>query len=702
MYKNIVINYWKMKKRLKIILIVGLLIILNLNIKSKSIEEKNKETRIPNNIIYVDDNNTEGPWDGSIDYPFQYIHEAINNSTNGDSIYVFSGIYFENFIIDKRLNLIGENKSNTIIDGCYEEYIIDITSDNIFLENFTIRNSGGFNKDAGVIINLENNLIKNCTFYRTKIGIYLKNCKNNIIENCTFHTNAIGILLESSSNNTITSCCFGHNAIGINFEKSNNTEIIYCYAHTNGIALLLNNSTNIEIKHCNISDNTVNLGGIFIIGCLNITINNNIISHNGAGVSLYSSNNVKITNSDLVYNTHFALIMRTASNNILVSNCNIKNNLRYGFYIEKRNSCIIEKNNIEGNNLFGIHCVFAKCYARKNWWGSILGPSYIETIKRDRITFLLCKIRCLPWSIKPFENIGADWKENEYFMVDNTSDPIEKEIIFPENDSDNDNVPDWWEEKWGYDPNTWDDHKNLDPDEDALNNLEECFTDQWGSNPYKKDIFLEIDWLESLDPNKSNKPSKELLEELVLTFKKYDINFHYDIGNLGQGEEIPFNETKFSYTKLVDIYWDYFLQNDLKNPRKGIFHYEIICRYCPDLNFPFFGWDNLDSFAVSAEWLKNKNPFSSKDQLIIGATVHHLGHTLGLIVDTFGGIDNEGTLIPFSLQWFKYLNYKSCMNYRYKYKIFTFSDGTHGYGDFDDLSNLDFSFFKNSHFELLK
>jgi len=51
------------------------------------------------------------------------------------------------------------------------------------------------------------------------------------------------------------------------------------------------------------------------------------------------------------------------------------------------------------------------------------------------------------------------------------------------------------------------------------------------------------------------------------------------------------------------------------------------------------------------------------------------------------------------MQWWKYQNYKSCMNYRYKYKIFTFSDGSNGKGDYDDWENLELGFFKNSHFE---
>ena len=47
----------------------------------------------------------------------------------------------------------------------------------------------------------------------------------------------------------------------------------------------------------------------------------------------------------------------------------------------------------------------------------------------------------------------------------------------------------------------------------------------------------------------------------------------------------------------------------------------------------------------------------------------------------------------------KYRNYKSSMSYYYKYKIFTFSDGSHGRGDFDDWGHQDLSFFKKSHFD---
>ena len=37
-------------------------------------------------------------------------------------------------------------------------------------------------------------------------------------------------------------------------------------------------------------------------------------------------------------------------------------------------------------------------------------------------------------------------------------------------DPDTDGIPSSWEWKWGYDPMVWDDHKNLDPDVDGLEN----------------------------------------------------------------------------------------------------------------------------------------------------------------------------------------------------------------------------------------
>jgi len=203
----------------------------------------NTQTKlIRNETIYVDKNNTAGPWDGTIEHPYQYIKDAIENSTDGDTIFVFNGTYYENVLVNKELILIGQSKKNTIIDGMYNEFIISIINDNVRIENFTLRNSGGYQKNSGIKIETKNNCIKDCIFYRTKSGIYINETDSNEIHNCIFYKNGEGVILQKSNGCIIKDCCFCHNSLGINVEQSNGVDISNCYAHTNGIGLFINRS----------------------------------------------------------------------------------------------------------------------------------------------------------------------------------------------------------------------------------------------------------------------------------------------------------------------------------------------------------------------------------------------------------------------------------------------------------------------------
>ena len=93
-----------MKNLIKIIL--ALIFILNISINSHGIEINHEYDKINSDIIYVDDDNINGPWDGTFDNPFKSINEAIKNSTDGYIIYVFNGTYYENILINKSVNLI--------------------------------------------------------------------------------------------------------------------------------------------------------------------------------------------------------------------------------------------------------------------------------------------------------------------------------------------------------------------------------------------------------------------------------------------------------------------------------------------------------------------------------------------------------------------------------------------------------------------
>ena len=627
------------------------------------------------------------------------IQKLINDASPGDTIHIPSGIYYETITINKPLNIIGKNKENTIIDGKNDGNVICIEVDNVEITNFTIRNSGGYLDDAGIKIISDNNLIKDCVLYRTKTGIYLDETKNNLISNCFFHTNGEGIFCYNSKENIIEESQFHHNAFGIHLLKSIGTFIKNSYIHTNGLGIYGEDSTDVKVEYSSIEDNNQDGGGVWLFDCNKFKFYNCNINHNGVGIKLKNSDG-DISFCSLHQNMFYTILLEK-DNGVIVSNCDIRDSLRSAFFI-KESQCVVNNNNIVGSLLYGLECDRnSNCDARNNWWGSKLGPSLTEPGLGEKISFRLKSLRKYTWEKNEIGEVGASWSTKDVFTKLEVSSDSSSIIKFDEKDTDLDGCPDWWEEKWGYNPNLKEDHEELDPDGDALNNIEECFTDKYGSDPFYKDIFIEYDWIENSEF--SNELSNEYIQKSVRIFKDHEINLHIDTGNLGGGEEIPIESTS-SVAALRDIYWDYFLDNNLSNPRKGIFRYCLIMNENEETwgGFVFVGWDHLDTISMCIQTVQNGFKLKSRERLIIGGIIHELGHLMGLVIDDHEGIDNNVALKVYTLQGLKYKNYESCLNYRYVYDSLSYSDGSHGKGDFDDWSNLDFSFFKNTHFEWSK
>jgi len=183
-------------------------------------------------------------------------------------------------------------------------------------------------------------------------------------------------------------------------------------------------------------------------------------------------------------------------NDIVIDHCEFSDNFRFALLFRGSN-IIISDSNIH-DSLFGIQSEYSQVTAKHNYWGSPFGPALFDRETKDRIFFKFGYIKFFPWHIRKVADAGTNW-EIDYDLFPgevNTSRYVEIELSGT--DSDGDGVPNWWEDKWGYDPYSWDDHKHLDPDEDGLNNIEECYTDVWDSNPFHKDVFLEFDWVKTI------------------------------------------------------------------------------------------------------------------------------------------------------------------------------------------------------------
>jgi parallel beta-helix repeat protein len=142
---------------------------------------------------------------------YESIQEAINSASIGDEILVNPGTYYENIVVDKRLDLIG--LKNPVIDAG-GDYVkgpgVTILADGVLMKGFTIRNSTNTAGDplsgAGVLVRSNNNTInENILENNYRSGIKVLGGYNNSITNNSIYSNFEGILVSDSHLNKIES-----------------------------------------------------------------------------------------------------------------------------------------------------------------------------------------------------------------------------------------------------------------------------------------------------------------------------------------------------------------------------------------------------------------------------------------------------------------------------------------------------------------
>ena len=154
-------------------------------------------------ILYVGGN---GPQN------YSNIQNAVNSAHPGDTIFVYnySSPYRENIIIEtNEIQLVGENKYSTIIDGNGISDVIQIKSDNVTVSGFTIQHSG---------------LIEH-TEYHAGVHMIYPSDYNNITNNIIINNNN-GICIQASNNNTVSKNIVSHNLKGILFLAASRYNII--------------------------------------------------------------------------------------------------------------------------------------------------------------------------------------------------------------------------------------------------------------------------------------------------------------------------------------------------------------------------------------------------------------------------------------------------------------------------------------------
>jgi parallel beta-helix repeat protein len=249
---------------------------------------------------------------------YSKIQWAIDNASDGDTVFVYNGTYYEIVVVNKTITLTGENRDITIIDGGGSGDVVNVSSNWINITGFTIKGGLGFSNSGiklygttycrvfnnnvswnynGIFLseNSSNNSIsENNISYNSRDGISISVSSNNTIKDNNILSNDMnGILLTTSpSNNIIGNNLISNQRNGIDCrQSSNNTLISYNrITLTGSYGIYLDSSSNNKLIQNNLLSNTV---GIHVGSSFNNLIANNEISSHIPGIHLWmSSNNI--------------------------------------------------------------------------------------------------------------------------------------------------------------------------------------------------------------------------------------------------------------------------------------------------------------------------------------------------------------------------------------------------------------------------
>lgn len=142
---------------------------------------------------------------------YTIIQDAIDNASDGDTVYVYSGLYESNVNIQKSINLRGENRTDTIIDVQWQINAVALVKGNINISGFTIRHASF----SGLFVvegthNISDNIIT-----QNEAGIIMWGGTDCVIYGNTIQwNNRSGIENQYSKNTRYTQNILMNNPIG--------------------------------------------------------------------------------------------------------------------------------------------------------------------------------------------------------------------------------------------------------------------------------------------------------------------------------------------------------------------------------------------------------------------------------------------------------------------------------------------------------
>jgi parallel beta-helix repeat protein len=298
---------------------------------------------------------------------YSKIQDAIDNATNGDTVFVYGGVYQQIVMVDKAVTLRGENKETTCLDGTNNHgWLVIINSSSVTIQGFSLENCsnpGGYTFPQAICVlshvpQFKNIYITDCIITHNDKGIFFENVTNILITNCTIHHNrAQSIWGINSTRITIRDCIM-----------NNNGETQGVWTTFGGILLnaLYNENpvcTHVDISGCDIYANKGE--GISIDSAEDVIIHNNSIrSSTWSGIGFSGITHLRILDNTISGNTKQGIAgdksFAHELSDVVIQRNNISRNGNGqelsdgGIYLSECPDILIVDNLFYKNNKFGI------------------------------------------------------------------------------------------------------------------------------------------------------------------------------------------------------------------------------------------------------------------------------------------------------------------------------------------------------------
>ncbi len=289
--------------------------------------------------------------DKGSDAGFRSIQEAVNNSSSGDIILVYPGLYNESVNVSKdNLNILSDSGSpeDTIVRA------FNLVANNTVVNGFGIEENvalrGSIVMGVGDEFIPENCTVENNVFLENSSGVVISNCFNSTIEKNLFLGSGTGI--DSVDCN---SCTFSDNKLYSDIHLASGgseTNITIINNTLLGSQIGIGQCSKNKIITNTISDGILDEAGISLFESHDNIIDNNSIFNCSYGISAgFITSGNQITNNTLISNTRGIIVAHYSPMNTIKNNTILNNNI--GILLD--DSALIADNRIELNKECGIY-----------------------------------------------------------------------------------------------------------------------------------------------------------------------------------------------------------------------------------------------------------------------------------------------------------------------------------------------------------